>query len=26
LIELQKWITENKTEVDRINAEKGSKK
>ena len=26
LIELQKWITENKTEVDRINAERGSKK
>lgn len=26
LIELQKWITENKVEVDRINAEKGSKK
>jgi hypothetical protein len=26
LIELQKWITENKTEVDRINAEKGKKK
>lgn len=26
LIELQRWITENKAEVDRINAEKGSKK
>ena len=26
LIELQKWITENKVEVDKINAEKGKKK